>query len=225
MTNSPNIISREEAKALGLKRFFTGKKCVHGHVSQRYTKTRICVKCSDLHSLKRTMMRQAIAKTKIVHGVEKIISRQDAKEIGQAWYFTGKPCKKSNHVSRRSVSNCGCQQCCLERYHNNPQIRLSRILKETGKIKRFDQERDRRMRIMNLLMSRLQRNKIKDFYKNVPDGFQVDHIVPIMGGDVVCGLHNIHNLQYLKKSENLRKKNRFPYCWRSKIPAFFDTVS
>jgi hypothetical protein len=28
-------IGRDEAKALGLKRFFTGKPCKHGHVAER----------------------------------------------------------------------------------------------------------------------------------------------------------------------------------------------
>lgn len=48
---------------------------------------------------------------------------------------------------------------------------------------------------------------IKEFYKNRPDGYHVDHIIPLQS-DIVCGLHIINNLQYLPASENLKKGNR-----------------
>jgi hypothetical protein len=44
MTVAPDIIGRDEAKALGLKRYFTGKPCKHGHVAERYAGGP-CVEC------------------------------------------------------------------------------------------------------------------------------------------------------------------------------------
>jgi hypothetical protein len=44
MTAAPDIIGRDEAKALGLKRYFTGKPCKHGHVAERYAGGP-CVEC------------------------------------------------------------------------------------------------------------------------------------------------------------------------------------
>jgi hypothetical protein len=38
-------ISRDEALARGLKKYFTGTPCKHGHAAQRYTVTTACVKC------------------------------------------------------------------------------------------------------------------------------------------------------------------------------------
>ena len=49
--------------------------------------------------------------------------------------------------------------------------------------------------------------KIKEIYKNCPDGHEVDHIVPLQGA-LVSGLHVETNLQYLLVYENRVKGNR-----------------
>jgi hypothetical protein len=46
MTVAPDIIGRDEARALGLKRYFTGKPCKHGHVAERYAGGP-CVECRE----------------------------------------------------------------------------------------------------------------------------------------------------------------------------------
>jgi hypothetical protein len=39
------IISRKEARALGLTHYFTGKRCKRGHVAERYVCDYACVEC------------------------------------------------------------------------------------------------------------------------------------------------------------------------------------
>lgn len=41
----PEIITRAEAKAQGLKRFFTGEPCKRGHVAERFTSSKRCYEC------------------------------------------------------------------------------------------------------------------------------------------------------------------------------------
>lgn len=40
------LITREEARALGLKRFFTGKPCRNAHVAERFVSAGACVVCN-----------------------------------------------------------------------------------------------------------------------------------------------------------------------------------
>src|SRR5208283_1306449 len=44
--SAPQIISRQDAIALGFMTYFTGKPCKHGHVAERYVSCKRCVCCS-----------------------------------------------------------------------------------------------------------------------------------------------------------------------------------
>lgn len=49
---------------------------------------------------------------------------------------------------------------------------------------------------------------IKEFYRNTPSGYQVDHQIPLNGKNV-RGLHILANLQYLTIRQNQIKSNKF----------------
>lgn len=63
--------------------------------------------------------------------------------------------------------------------------------------------------------------EIYDFKKNRPEGYQLDHIIPLNHPDV-CGLHNTWNFQWLDSEENLKKSNSFDgtlenISWRKEL--------
>lgn len=48
---------------------------------------------------------------------------------------------------------------------------------------------------------------IKDIYAKCPQGYHVDHVIPL-NHELVCGLHVSWNLQYLTAEKNIAKGNK-----------------
>lgn len=46
------IVTRKQARQLGLNRYFTGKPCIRGHISERRTVTKLCLECSKARAEK-----------------------------------------------------------------------------------------------------------------------------------------------------------------------------
>jgi len=80
-----------------------------------------------------------------------------------------------------------------------------------GKATRESLGRERELRKRNATpkwLSKNHREEMKRIYLNRPEGYHVDHIVPLKGKNV-SGLHVPWNLQYLPIADNIRKRNKF----------------
>lgn len=66
-------------------------------------------------------------------------------------------------------------------------------------MKRYDM-----MRESYIELSWYEKKLIRKFYQDCPEGYEVDHIIPVSKG----GHHKLSNLQYLTKKENRAKASR-----------------
>lgn len=97
-----------------------------------------------------------------------------------------------------------CSRACADK--NRPPCKYKKPIEET-KARKKQEKAKRRARKRLATTETANKKLLKLIYQHVPEGYQVDHIIPITKG----GLHHEDNLQYLPAIENMRKSNRLDY--------------
>lgn len=152
-----------------------------------------------------------------------IITRSTAVEMNLKRYFTGKPCK-NEHIAERLTSSATCVECDKEstkRYRikfpekfkeirrgnlNNVRASARKWLHNNKDVVKAHTAKRRAVKL-NATPSWVDFEELKLIYLECPEGFQVDHIVPLQSNKI-CGLHVPWNLQYLTEEQNKSKGNR-----------------
>lgn len=188
-----NIVSKLEAKALGLKQYFTGIPCRKGHTSKRYTNGGGCIACvmspeNMEASRKRLKERYANPELRAKH-LQNIKLRSLAPKEKERRTAYNKEYSQRDGVREKQADYL--RQWC----ENNP-----------GKMEAYDVKRELQKSLATPPWANL--DAIVEFYKARPKGYHVDHIIPLQG-KLVSGLNILNNLQYLTISENCSKGNRF----------------
>ena len=132
------IITRAEAKAQGLGKYFTGKTCKNGHAAPRYTATGYCCSCSsekykrkfgsdpEVYRERRRRWRrenpekeQAMrdrqaARRRAITASKPLSPRRQAIKDGKQTYMPANPCPHG-HMAERSIKDAACPVCRAER--------------------------------------------------------------------------------------------------------------
>jgi hypothetical protein len=185
--------------------------CKRCNSSKRRTSSGVCVRCT---------------------ASRKVLRRQQrTNQYNTTRFNTGIPCAKG-HLADRYVSSGDCVECCIvqgkkarkiHRLHINAKNR-ERLLKnpEKYRIPKRRWKRNNKGAVNAHTAKRWAAKKkalpkwaevtaIKEMYINCPEGYHVDHVLPLQG-NLICGLHILSNLQYLTVFENSSKNNTFtPY--------------
>lgn len=138
-------------------------------------------------------------------------SRKEAKASGSPHYFTGKPCKRG-HVTKRFTSGLQCSKCsaiaCGKYRETDHGCKQKRAWFKTPRGLAVSKNRNANRRAIKAGATPewADLRAIKEFYAACPDGYHVDHIIPLKNG-VFTAFHSLENLQYLSAQENISKKN------------------
>lgn len=167
------------------KRFyFTGKPCKYGHVAQRYSCNNECSECRKEKNI--------ALKEKQTKWMQENKDRKNA--VSRFYYYQNQ--EKEQQRTR-------------DKYVNNKEkvLATNNAWREKNpKIGNYYAS-FRRKAIRLRTPAWADKKVIKQIYLNCPDGYHVDHIVPLRG-KTVSGFHSEHNLQYLPAKENLKKFNK-----------------
>jgi hypothetical protein len=207
------IIRLDQAKALGLKFYFTGTPCKNGHVAPRYASTRQCSECIKQHSKKwdsenrsrRRKLKKAAYKANIEHY--------------RKW--------KNNNYQKNKEKE---RKRAIDYYRNN----IEKVMAYRAENAEAIKQRIKSWRLRNpdryaaySMCRRARRLEATPLWADVKlilawyglarvmsdtmsEKYEVDHVVPLRGRNV-CGLHTQDNFQIITRSENARKSNKWPF--------------
>ena len=230
LQTSSRIVSRQEARKLGLKRYFTGKLCKRGHYSARLVSTCQCCEClyiglRDKRAADREWARAVDRawKSKNRDRINENERRRYARNPGkfvqkvQRQYWASPERKKANRRQRYANLRSTPELYAIELQNNRARVQRW-VVENPDKARRLRQvqAQRRRARERNIAGSFTRRDLERLFklqcgkcaYCRVKLGrkHHVDHIVPVAKG----GTNDPSNLQLLCIPCNRKKAARDP---------------
>jgi 5-methylcytosine-specific restriction endonuclease McrA len=226
-----HIVTRAQAKRLGLKRYFTGKPCKHGHVKERSAPDGQCMECARLKRAEWREANRELARAK--HRDWKARNPEKAKAATLAWRAKT-PDKQKQYKHEQYVRHREARLAQQKEYHiKNKEHRVQRITEwqkaNPDKVKRnkrlWVERNPDKVRLNGSIQAARRRNaegrftqddidRIFDAQKgrcaycptSLADGYDIDHIVALKNG----GTNWPSNLQLCCDSCNSRKSDKDP---------------
>lgn len=232
------IISKQDAKAQGLKRYFTGKPCKRGHVSQRYASTGQCVECQRHHErtyyaekpeFRQKRIEKATQEWEAIKADPAKKAAYDERSRTRSTKFRAANRELCNQRSAASRSKkldeykakaVQIQMCRLEndpeyRAVQNLRLRVLQAIKKCGVAKSaFTQE------LLGCTYEEARQHLAAQFEEGMSwdnhGEWEIDHIKPCASFDLTDPTQqrecfHYSNLQPLWRSENRRKKDRLDW--------------
>lgn len=221
------IVTRAEAKARGLKRYFTGKPCRHGHVAERWVVYCTCVTCGgDANKAWHNANKERNAANKKAWR-ETNKERKDA--IDKAWYEANKE-RKAAYMKARYEANKERLTAATRAWRKANKERHAAYMKAWNKANSdarnvINRNRRARERSAEGTHTKAELQALRAKQGNMCAGClrclkhiksHVDHIMPLALG----GTNDIDNLQYLCARCNLSKGKKHPDVWRREMREF-----
>lgn len=193
------IVHLADAVILGIRWYFTGVPCRHGHVSKRSVSNRECRACVDARHRQKRAIDPAPYRTR----------EKARREANPELYRQHAKASRARHIEARREGQKAA-------YRRNPEAAKVRAKKwqslNPGKL--AYQVQRRRAWVKQATpkwLTKEQRREMMALYVEAasrPGEWHVDHVVPLRN-KLVCGLNVPWNLQIITGDENRQKGNRF----------------
>lgn len=208
---------RAQAQAAGLTRYFTGKPCPQGHVTERMASSGACVECNRLAKAKRYAADPATANQQKSAWVA--ANRKRANAIANKWSEANRAKKNASQARYRKENlQWDISRQAEWRAKNADRIRYLNARWYLGnRHKVAARDARRRAKLINAMPP--WDSDLTDFVmaeaselahaRAAVTGFQwnIDHMIPLQARSV-SGLHVWSNLQVIPERLNLSKNNR-----------------
>lgn len=209
------IINRSDAKKIGLKMYFTGVPCKHGHISKRLVSNYCCYECSKrkyinfrLENIEAERLRYREYYHKDPAKARSGTDRSKEKISSRAWFLANKKKAYDSHKDWREKNPAIIKANREKHYKTNPQAyrcyvqnRRAKIIQAGGTFNDAD---------VKMIVER-QRWKCAEpsCSVSIKSGYHIDHIMPLSLG----GTNWPENIQCLCQRCNLRKHAKHPIDW------------
>ncbi len=213
------IVTRAEAEAAGLKRYFTGVPCKNGHVAERYCCNTRCCPCQHAASARTTAKnpekaRARWARNRLRHGDKQrayhrawMKANPEKNRANVRRWKKENPQKVSKNAARYWLKHGDRLRIkCAEYRANNPEKVANRARNQRAR-RRLAEGTHTCEEVSALLRS--QKGKCAWCKTSIKERFQADHIIPLSKG----GSNYIRNIQLLCELCNKRKAAKHPLVW------------
>lgn len=228
------LISREEAREKGLKRYFTGEPCKRGHLAERYVSTGRCVPCTQKQALdwhfnnhERSLLKmkkrhEANREAELARMANRYAThREEACAVRRQWRLDHPDRTKEAHAKWRRENRTrwneigkGWRDRYPEKYkaknrrwrENNPDG--ERAIKHRRRARERNAPGSHTAQDIQCLYA-LQRALCAACKVSLQDGYHVDHVMPLARG----GSNGPENLQLLCPPCNWSKNAKHPDEW------------
>ncbi len=197
-----NIITRAEAKSLGLKRYFTGMACKRGHVAERFVNSARCVECNKV-ICNEWASKNSDVKSSIDRNYRDK-NRDSISAYKKSWYLRnrGHVIEKSLHRSKSDPESARERRRAWKQ--RNPEYAaFSEGVRRARKLQaipmwfgEFDE-----------LVWQEAAELVRTRELETGISWAADHMIPLAGRKV-CGLHMAENCQVIPSVINLEKNNK-----------------
>ncbi|QWY14252.2 HNH endonuclease [Xanthomonas phage M29] len=192
------VIPRAEAKAQGLKRYFTGKPCPNGHLLERHVSSGGCVECARAYAAAWYARDGTLARARSLKYYA--ANREACMAVKRSWYAANSDKVRAN-VAAWCAANPDKK---LALYAKRRALKISAIPSDWSEFDAF---------VIEEAATACKRRESMTGY-----AWHVDHMVPLAKG----GMHCASNIQVIPARMNLAKSAKLilttPFEWVALLP-------